>query len=274
VFAFIVPESARFLAMKGDAAGVAKVLARVNSTVEWNGALSSASGSRASVRHLFEDGRALGTSLLWIALFLSLFLGVALVSWLPLLARASGIDAKSAVLAVSAFNIGGILGCYLIGRFSRRLGLIGTIGLSYAVGAVGVALLGYAGHSGRALLFIAFVAGMFVIGAQMCVIGLAASFYDTSRRATGAGWALAAGKLGSVIGPMIGGVLITAGLGMPALFGVAALVSLAACLVVLGLRPAYKLLAAEPATPVAAPGNIEGAVLAPAYSTLGPQERI
>jgi AAHS family 4-hydroxybenzoate transporter-like MFS transporter len=251
VFAAVVPESARFLALKGEKARVANIVSRLNADVEWNGTVSSGSeASRASVVGLFAQGRALGTSLLWTALFLSLLLSVFTVSWLPLVARGAGIDPKSAVLAVSAWNIGGMLGTYLIGRFSARLGLIGTTGLAYAVGAPSIALIGLAGQSGAILLAAAFVAGIFVIGAQMSVIGLAASFYDAGRRSTGVGWLLGVGKLGSVVGPLVGGVMIGAGMSMPALFAIAGLVSLGACLSALGLAPAFRRVVAAPADPI------------------------
>jgi AAHS family 4-hydroxybenzoate transporter-like MFS transporter len=81
---------------------------------------------------------------------------------------------------------------------------------------------------------------MLAVGAQMCIIGLSASFYDTSLRATGVGWSLGAGRVGAVVGPLIGGVLIAAGLSMPALFFVAGLVSLAAALAVFALGNAAR----------------------------------
>ena len=90
------------------------------------------------------------------------------------------------------------------------------------------------------LLIAALVAGMLTVGAQMCIIGLSASFYDTSLRATGVGWSLGAGRVGAVIGPLIGGVLIAAGLSTPALFVVAGLVSLAAALAVLAMGSAAR----------------------------------
>ncbi len=187
-------------------------------------------------------------------LFLSLLLSVFMVSWLPLVARSAGVDVRSAVLAVSAWNLGGILGCYLIGRFSARLGLSRTVGLAYGLGAPCVVLLGLASQSGAILLAAAFVAGMFVVGAQMCVIGLSASFYDSYRVSTGVGWALGAGKLGSVVGPLIGGVLIGAGMSMPAMFGIAGMVSLVAALAVLGLGPASK--GVPPARPASARADL------------------
>jgi AAHS family 4-hydroxybenzoate transporter-like MFS transporter len=250
VFAAIVPESVRFLALKGEKAKVARILARANPAILWNGETpSDADRPRASVASLFGGGHAMGTFILWITLFLSLLLSVFMVSWLPLVARSAGVDAKSAVLGVSAWNIGGILGCYLIGQFSGRLGLGRTIALAYAVGAPCVVLIGFGGHSGGLLLAAAFIAGVFVIGAQMCVIGLSASFYDPFRRSTGVGWALGVGKFGSVVGPLIGGVLVGVGTPMPAMFGLAGLVSLAAALALLAFGPASRRVAPDEIPP-------------------------
>jgi AAHS family 4-hydroxybenzoate transporter-like MFS transporter len=117
----------------------------------------------------------------------------------------------------------------------NRYGPVKPIALAYGLGAVGVALLGYVGNSGLALLVAALVAGMLTVGAQMCIIGLSASFYDTSLRATGVGWSLGAGRVGAVVGPVIGGVLIGAGLSTPALFFVAGLASLGAALAVFAM---------------------------------------
>jgi AAHS family 4-hydroxybenzoate transporter-like MFS transporter len=236
VFVWVVPESVRFLAVRGDHARVAKILARMGCSATWNGKLAQAAPTRgSSVARLFTGGRAMGTALLWTTLFLSLLVTVFMVSWLPLVARAAGIDIRSSVLAVSAWNVGGIVGCYVIGRLRNRYGPVKPIALAYGLGAVGVALLGCVGNSGLELLVAALVAGMLTVGAQMCIIGLSASFYDTSLRATGVGWSLGAGRVGAVVGPVIGGVLIGAGLSTPALFFVAGLVSLAAAVAVFAM---------------------------------------
>jgi AAHS family 4-hydroxybenzoate transporter-like MFS transporter len=241
VFVWAVPESVRFLAVRGDHERVAKILARMRCSATWSGKLTQASHEqRSSVARLFTGGRAMGTTLLWMALLLSLLLTVFMVSWLPLVARTAGIDIKSSVLAVSAWNVGGIVGCYVIGRLRNRYGPVKPIALAYGLGAVAVALLGRVGNSALELLLAALVGGTLIVGAQMCIIGLSASFYDTSLRATGVGWSLGAGRVGAVIGPLIGGVLIAAGLSTPALFFVAALVSLAAALAVFAMGRAAK----------------------------------
>ena len=193
---------------------------------------SSATEACASVAELFVGGRAVGTLLLWLTLFMSLLLTVFLVSWLPLVARTSGIGLKSAVLAVSALNLGGIAGCFLIGRVSRRWGPVLPIALSYVLGAVSISFLGFAGQSGTLLLIASLVAGLFTVGAQMSTIGFMAAFYDTSTRATGVGWALGIGRIGAVVGPIIGGVFISWGMPMPTLFLIAGGMALVAAFAV------------------------------------------
>jgi AAHS family 4-hydroxybenzoate transporter-like MFS transporter len=249
VFALVVPESVRFLAIKGQK----DKASRINPDARWSGAMATPRvHGGGSLAGLFADGRALGTLLLWLTLFMSLLLTVFLVSWVPLVAHAAGLGIKTAVLAVSAFNLGGILGCFLIGRITRVLGPTIPISLGYALGGVCVAVLGFASQSGSAFLLTAFVAGLFAVGAQMSAIGLVASFYDTSMRSTGVGWALGSGRVGAVVGPLIGGVLIGMGMPMPALFLVAGCVSLVAALAILGLGRASRRVQAQAAIDAAA----------------------
>ena len=53
-----------------------------------------------------------------------------------------------------------------------------------------------------------FAAGFCVVGAQSGSNALAASLYPTSVRATGVGWALGIGRIGSIAGPLVGALLI------------------------------------------------------------------
>ena len=55
------------------------------------------------------------------------------------------------------------------------------------------------------------VSGMCVIGGQTASNALAADFYPTAIRATGVGWALGIGRIGSILGPVLGGVLLSYG---------------------------------------------------------------
>jgi AAHS family 4-hydroxybenzoate transporter-like MFS transporter len=65
---------------------------------------------------------------------------------------------------------------------------------------------------------------------------VAAAIYPTSVRSTGVGWALGIGRLGSIIGPMVGGMLIANGLTTDTVFVCASLIAAVACLSVIGLK--------------------------------------
>jgi AAHS family 4-hydroxybenzoate transporter-like MFS transporter len=76
-----------------------------------------------------------------------------------------------------------------------------------------VALIGVPDLSEPVLMGAVFIAGLFVLGGQFGLNALAGTCYPTFIRSTGAGWALGIGRIGSILGPVMGGVLI--GLGLP-----------------------------------------------------------
>lgn len=186
------------------------------------------------VVRLFSDGLATRTLLLWAAFFCSLLLSYFLVNWIPLLARQSGVDPRAAVLGVAALNAGGVVGCILIGRLADRFGRTKVISCSFLAGAA-VALVGRGGSSATWLLSLAAIAGFFSIGAQMATVAVGATLYDMAVRGTGVGWSMGIGRIGALLGPVIGGVLLSAGIAPPLLFICAGVVSALAAFAVFGL---------------------------------------
>lgn len=154
---------------------------------------------------------------------------------MPLVTHQAGLGIKSAVLGVAALNLGGIVGCFLIGWISRRLRSIVPIAVAYALGGAAVGLIGLVVQSGQILLAVSFVAGILTVGSQMCAVALSASYYEAALRSTGVGWALGLGRTGAIIGPVIGGVLIAQHVSTPALFLIAGAVSLGASAAVFGI---------------------------------------
>jgi AAHS family 4-hydroxybenzoate transporter-like MFS transporter len=236
----VLPESVRFLAMRQNRAGIERVLERMRWPAPWDAVLPpEARELRSPVASLFTSGKALGTLLLWITLFLSLLLTYFLVNWMPIIVRQSGIGMTAAILAVAALNFGAIVGCLTIGRLCDLYGrATSTIGCAFGLGAVAIALIGVSKQSVAALLAVTFLAGVFSIGAQMCTVALSARFYETSLRATGVGWAIGIGRIGSIVGPVLGGVLIGSGMATVPLFILVGAMSIgsAIAIVTLGLR--------------------------------------
>ena len=234
-FAIIMPESLGFLAMSGKRNLAESLAKRLGLQLDDAGLSRDDTPARATVGRLFADHRALGTILLWTTLFLSLLLTVFLVNWMPLVTHQAGLAIKSAVLGVAALNLGGIVGCFFIGRLCKRFSSIMPIAIAYAAGAGAIGLIGLAVHSGYILFTVAFTAGFLTVGSQMCAIALSASFYETELRSTGVGWAFGIGRIGAVIGPLVGGVLIAQHVSTPALFCIAGAVSFGAGISVFGM---------------------------------------
>jgi MFS transporter, AAHS family, 4-hydroxybenzoate transporter len=72
------------------------------------------------------------------------------------------------------------------------------------------------------LLTAVLVAGACTAGGQSGIHSVAGMFYPVSYRANGVGWALSVAKVGSIAGPVIGGMLLSAHLPLPDLFIIAA----------------------------------------------------
>ena len=81
-----------------------------------------------------------------------------------------------------------------------------------------------------------FLAGFGVVGAQIGMNALAAGLYPTAIRSTGVGWALGVGRIGSIIGPLAGGILLSLGWNAQSVVLVAAIPALLAGMAVIVLR--------------------------------------
>ena len=117
-----------------------------------------------------------------------------------------------AIIGVAALNAGGIVGGLGLGWLVDRIGPTKVLCISYASAALFVGLIGAISTKPVPLVMLTvFLAGVFVIGSQFCMNALAANYYPTSIRSTGVGWALGVGRIGSVIGPVVGGLIIALG---------------------------------------------------------------
>ncbi len=224
----LLPESVRFLAARGTQPGqIAAIMRRLRPDLGITPATRFVLAEEAApkgmpVTQLFSDGRAWITVLLWAAFVTSLGSHYFLTSWIPTVLDAGGIPLAHAVVAGSLIQAGGGLGSLLLGRLVDRLGML-SIAAALLLSTPLVVLIGAAGWSEPVLMALVFLAGMFLLGGQIGLNALASTIYPTTARSSGAGWALGIGRLGSIMGPVIGGWLIGAGLSTPALFVCAAI---------------------------------------------------
>ncbi|MCB2107129.1 MAG: MFS transporter [Rhodobacteraceae bacterium] len=237
---FLMPESIRFLAMRqGMAEKAAAILRRIDPAGNFSDSDRFVIGEHAmtgaTVRLLFTEKRAFGTLMIWTLFFMSLLLSYFMVNWLPLALQQAGLPLTAAVLATATLNAGGIVGCIVFGRVIDKRGPYTIIGTAYLIGAVFVGAIGFAASSAPVVMAVVFAAGFFAIGAQFCAVALVTEFYATAIRATGVGWSMGIGRIGSMIGPVVGGVLLGAGLGIDMLFLCAAITPVLAGLAVFAM---------------------------------------
>ena len=211
----MLPESARFLVLKGgEERRLAAYLQRIAPQADLRQATLVLEERRATgfkVKHLFTEGRTKLTLLLWCIFFMNLLDLYFLLGWLPTMFFEAGISVKGAILITTVLQVGGTLGCPLMGRMIDRRRSYMPLAALYLGAAFFIFLIGRAGSSILLLVLTIFPAGFCVIGAQTNSNTLAAEAYPTSIRSTGVGWALGIGRIGSILGPILGGVLLSLG---------------------------------------------------------------
>jgi MFS transporter, AAHS family, 4-hydroxybenzoate transporter len=213
VLALRLPESVRFLVLTGRAPDqVAQLLGWINPKASLSAAtrfvVHEPELAGIPVLHLFRGGRTLATLLLWVVFFMSLLDLYFLSNWLPTVLNDLGASVSAAAAIGSMLQVGGIVGTFALGsiidRFSFR-----ALALVYFVAVFAVGAIGHVGYSAILVTLAIFVAGFCIVGGQIAANALAAAFYPTAVRATGVGWALGIGRIGSIVGPLVGGVLLS-----------------------------------------------------------------
>jgi MFS transporter, AAHS family, 4-hydroxybenzoate transporter len=185
--------------------------------------------SARPIGELVSEGRIWGTVLVCTATCLTLLVSYFLVSWTPSVLTLNGANPQRAALLGAVLNLGGLGGAWilssLIARFSPSL----TIASSLGAGALLIALFGQSLAAPTATVFLLVLAiGLLVIGAQANIPALCVHYYPASVYSTGVGLAMAVGRLGSIVGPLIGGRLMAVRVGWGTLFLLAAVPALVA----------------------------------------------
>jgi len=237
---FWLPESIQLAVLRGWSraritAAVNRLNPRADATVDSQFVLPEGHRSGAPLLHLFREGRAAVTLLLWTVNFMNLLNLYSLASWLPSVVRDSGYSTQTAVLAGTVLQVGGTIGTFGLAWLVARHGFARVLAVTFSLAAGSIALIGQPGLSLPLLTLAVFIAGWCVVGSQPGLNALAGAYYPTYVRSTGVGAGLGVGRIGAIVGPAIGGLLMAAqwpvrdiflAAAMPALFSVVAMLAL------------------------------------------------
>ncbi|WP_182346803.1 MFS transporter [Tomitella gaofuii] len=171
--------------------------------------------ARVGVRDLLRPRFLRTTLAVWVATFMGLLLVYGLNTWMPKLMKTAGYDVSTSLTLLFVLNAGGILGMVLAGRLGDTKGISRTTVTWFGVGAVLLAVLSIRMSHAVVLDVVIFLTGVFVFSAQVLVYAYVAREYPDAIRASALGIASGVGRLGAIVGPLITGVMVTAGVAHP-----------------------------------------------------------
>jgi len=207
-----------------------------------------------TVRHLFTEGRLLGTLFLWVPFFMGFGVLTVVTLWTPTLLKLNGIPPAATAFVIAFNGLGAFIGQSTAGQLMQRFGIMAVLFPAFLAGTAATVLLGY-GASSIALAATGIgLVGLFMGLGTAGAIALSALIYPTPIRSTGVGAGMAVGRFGQIVGPLIAGALLGAGWNATQIMMVIAGGGIIAALFVLLFRTWYAIREQQSAVkPVAQP---------------------
>jgi AAHS family benzoate transporter-like MFS transporter len=108
-----------------------------------------------------------------------------------------------------ALNAGAVAGGLVASRSADWFGPRAVVATTFVIAAFSLVLLTFDFPLPVLLIAVAF-AGVGSLGTQVLIYGFVSNYYPTPARAAGVAWCAGFGRLGGILGPLVGGFLISA----------------------------------------------------------------
>jgi len=214
---FLVPESVHWLVRKQPSGA----LDTINRTLSRLGhgavnALPSITEDerRRSVGDIFSKSLLATTIIVTAAYFFHITTFYFILKWVPKIVVDMGFAPSSAANILVSANLGGAIGGAVFGLLTLKFNVRKLSIIIMVCSAIMVAAFGQTPADLNALAWICAVTGFFTNGAVVGMYALFAHAYPTHVRAFGTGFAIGVGRGGSVLAPIIGGILFASGMGL------------------------------------------------------------
>jgi MFS transporter, AAHS family, benzoate transport protein len=218
---FKMPESVAWLASRGrhdEARALSeKTGVPVPEEIPPTADVVAAGGGKAGFAGLFGLGYLFPTIILGLMSATGLLLVYSLNTWLPKLMGDVGFDTKGSLSFLLVLNGGAVIGALFGSRVADRFGPKPVVAACFLIGAAAIMLLTFSRNLALLLAIIAIV-GLGTSGTQTLIYGFVANYYRTNVRGAGVAWCAGFGRLGGVGGPLLGGLLVAAGLATNSIF--------------------------------------------------------
>ncbi len=194
--------------------------------------MAGSAAEHAPVVALFADGRALPTVLFWIVFFMNLMVLYTLSNWGPTIITGSGLPLSTANSAISSYQLAGVPGALLMSFLCDKIGSRLVLPAIFVGASAACVLVAAAGANGGLVVAAISAAGFCVVGGQAAANAFVGNYYPSYIRASGIGWALGVGRLGTILGSFVIGKLIEAGAEARTLFEICAVPGLFAAVAI------------------------------------------
>lgn len=233
---FFVPESIHWLCQKQPQGALKKInatLARMRLPSVDELPPRDLATHRQSIAGIFSPALVATTLVLVIAYFMHITTFYFILKWSPKIVADMGFSPAMAGGVLVAANIGGALGGATFGWLTTRIALKKlTVAIMFLT-TLSVALFGQASADLDKIKMLAAFAGFFGNAGISGLYSILAIAFPTEVRATGSGFVIGVGRAGAVISPILAGVLLHAGAGLPVVAASMGLGSLFAGLVLM-----------------------------------------
>jgi len=206
VLIFAMPESLKFLALRPErSARLAALLKRLDPNLQWAPSFeaSTATPQGASLARLFSDGLAGITLLIWVLFFMNAMALYLVISWLPLVLQSLGMSIQQAGQFSAMFAAAGLIGGLAIAALISWAG-IALLPAMFILAVPFLLMFAAPDLSHAAIVLCVLIPGVSVGALQVGCSTMAGLLYPTAVRATGVGWGLGIGRIGAILGPLVG----------------------------------------------------------------------
>jgi MFS family permease len=161
-------------------------------------------------------GRYLPVSIaICVASFMGLLLVYGLNTWLPKIMGEAGYSIQAGTALLLILNVGAVIGLLIAGTLADSRGNKPTVLLWFGLAAAFLALISIKMHSELMVYAAVLACGVFVFSSQVLVYAFVGHLYPPEVRGTALGMSAGVGRVGAIVGPSLGGALVTAGIAYP-----------------------------------------------------------
>ena len=213
VLAFAMPESLTFLGTGSkDQGRMRKIALRIAPALPADAELYTSEKKLPGVplKHLFTEGRAVGTILLWLLFFLDYGILIFFLSWVPTLIKMATGSTTALGVSLALWNIGSICCSAVMGWLIDKFGYYRILPTAFILITLSMWAVGATLDAPLWLLLCAVTLNGGIAGSTGgALMALAANSYPVAARSTGVGAAYAfGGRTGAFLAPLLGGLLL------------------------------------------------------------------